>query len=86
MGFSIRFTTKSANFIKKLESITKKRIKEKIYKLSENPFPSETVRVESYKEYKVFRIRIGDYRLLYNVDFKDKLLIIIKIDKRGKVY
>jgi len=86
MGFSIRFTTKSANFIKKLETLNKKRIKEKIDKLSENPFPSEAVRVESYKEYKVFRVRIGDYRILYNVNFKDKLIIVVKVDKRGRVY
>ena len=86
MNFSVKFTTKSANFIKKLDDINKKRVKEKIIKLSENPFPSEAVRVESYKKYKVFRVRIGDYRILYNIDFKEKLIIIIKIDKRGRVY
>ena len=86
MNFSIKFTTKSSNFIKKLENKIKERIKEKINKLSENPFPSEAVRAESYKDYKVFRVRIGDYRILYNVNFKDKLIIIIKIDKRGRVY
>jgi len=86
MAFLIKFTTKATRFIKKLDNVNKERIKEKINKLSKNPFPSEAVRVESYKEYKVFRVRIGDYRILYNVDFKEKLIIIIKIDKRGKVY
>jgi len=86
MSFSIKFTSKSSNFIKKLDNENKKRIKKKIYKLSENPFPQEVVRVESYKDYKVFRVRIGDYLILYNVNFKEKLIIIIKLDKRGKVY
>jgi len=86
MTFSIKFSTKATKFTKKLDKISRERIKEKIHKLSENPFPSESVRVESYKEYKVFRVRTGGYRILYNVDFKGKLIIIIKIDKRSKVY
>ena len=86
MAFSIKFTTKATKFTKKLEPLIKKRIKEKINNLSKNPFPSETVRVESYKDYKVFRVRIGDYRILYNINFQEKLIIIIKIDKRGNVY
>ncbi len=86
MDFSIKFSTKATKFIKKLDNINKERIKEKIYKLSENPFPSESVRVESYKDYKVFRVRVGNFRILYNVDFTEKLIIIVKVDKRPRAY
>ena len=34
----------------------------------------------------VFRIRIGDYRALYRINNADKKVVIIKLDKRSRVY
>ena len=86
MSFFIRLSTKATKFIKKLDKIDKERINEKVNKLSENPFPSDSVRVEKYKDYKIFRVRVGKFRILYGVDFNEKLIIIIEINKRAKVY
>ncbi len=35
---------------------------------------------------KLFRVRVGDYRILYEVDYKNDQLGIVKLDKRSKVY
>ena len=86
MIFSIYYSNQSKKFIEKLEKISKNRVKKAIEKLLENPFPKETTRVESYKDYKVFRIRIGHFRILYFVDYDDTSITIIKIDKRERVY
>lgn len=43
-------------------------------------------RVEDYKGEKVFRVRVGDQRILYIVRYNPNKLIIAKIDKRGRVY
>jgi len=37
-------------------------------------------------EHGVFRIRIGDYRTIYRVNHEQNKIIIVKIDKRSKVY
>lgn len=37
-------------------------------------------------ENNVFRIRVGDYRVLYRINYQDNKIIIFKIDKRAKVY
>ena len=42
---------------------------------------SHDSRIEGYKE-KLFRIRVGDYRILYEVNHKGNLIGIVKIDKR----
>ena len=62
------------------------RIKERINKLEEDPFPKEVERVEGYKGEKIFRVMVGDQRILYIVRYNPNKLIITKIDKRPRVY
>ena len=85
--FSIQYEKQASRFLTKLtvkDDI--KRIITEIEKLALNPFPTETRRVESYNDPKVFRTRVGDYRILYTVDHSQSELYILKIDKRERVY
>ena len=84
--FSLKFSNQAAKFVKRLEQKDKKRIQKKTEELQKNPFPSDTVRVEKYKDYKVFRVRVGQFRILYSVDFEEKLILIIDVGKRAGVY
>ncbi|MEK6939779.1 MAG: type II toxin-antitoxin system RelE/ParE family toxin [Nanoarchaeota archaeon] len=85
--FSVDYENQAAKFIKKLVvKADVKRIVHKIEELSENPFPQEATRVEGYQEVKVFRVRVGDYRILYFVDYNNSTLYVVKIDKRERVY
>jgi mRNA interferase RelE/StbE len=86
MSFSVQFGPQPTKFLKKLDGLTKDRIKKKLLKLKDDPFPPEVERVEGHKGEKVFRVRVGDYRILYLVRYEDSLIFIAKIDKRGKVY
>ena len=77
----------SVRFIEKLkDKILTKRIFNKIDRLKENPFPSEAVRVEEYKKDKIFRVRVGDFRILYYVNYEKSLIVIVNIDKRPRAY
>ncbi len=58
---------------------------EKIRVLGSDPFPSDSKRVVGRKE-KVFRIRVGDYRVEYLVDYDINEVLIADIDKRERVY
>ena len=86
MAFSISFGPQADKFIAKLDNQTKERIRDKIEKLQEDPFPTEVERVESYKKEKIFRVRMGDYRILYVVRFETKMILIARIDKRERAY
>ena len=55
-------------------------------KLEDDPFPKEAERVVEYKDEKVFRVRVGDQRILYIVKYNPNKLIIAKVDKRSRVY
>ena len=70
----------------KLDNQNKERIRNRILKLQADPFPAEVERVEGYKGEKIFRVRVGDYRILYVVRYETNLILVAKIDKRGRVY
>lgn len=84
--FFSEFSSQAKGHIKKLDATTKRRIRDKIDKLEENPFPQEVERVEGYRGEKPFRVRVGNQRILYIVRHSPNKLIIIKIDKRDRVY
>jgi len=42
-------------------------------------------RIVNRKE-KIFRIRVGDYRIQYSVIYEKNLLFISDIDKRSRAY
>ena len=83
--FEIEFTDSASKFIEKANKILQKRIFIKIEKLKEDPFPTDCKRIVGRIE-KVFRIRVGDYRMMYVVDYEKNKIIIIDIDKRSRVY
>jgi len=80
-----KLSNKSAKFLSKYDDELYERFKEKINKLRDNPFPTDCKRVVNRKD-KTFRVRVGDYRILYVVIKEKNLLFISDIDKRPKVF
>mgnify|MGYP001567982839 FL=1 len=83
--FEISYSKQSGKFLKNAEKVLAKRIFKKIEELKIKPFLHDSKIVEGYKE-KLFRVRVGDYRILYEVNHANKIIGIVKIDKRPKVY
>lgn len=59
------------------------RITERIKKLAENPYPVDAVRLKGRDEW---RIRQGDYRILYTVEEKVVTVFVVKVGHRREVY
>ena len=59
------------------------RISKAILALENNPFPSGCKRL---KNRDGFRIRVGDYRVLYSADAKLKKIVVGAIGHRREVY
>ena len=60
-----------------------KRIVDKIDSLAEDPRPRWT---EKLKSRSGFRISVGDYRVIYSVDDRKKLISVLDIGDRKNVY
>lgn len=83
--FSVEFGSDAEKFLKKADKNVAERIIEKIEKLKVEPFPSDVKRVVGKRD-KIFRVRVGDYRIQYSVIYERNLLFISDIDKRERAY
>ena len=82
--YKIIFSRKASKFVSNLKLAYKNKIKDILKLLKENPFAYPYKKIKG--ENNIYRIRIGNYRVLYEVDKTKKRIIIIKIDKRGRIY
>ena len=85
MSFNVSYSNQAIKFLKKADKVLVKRLLQKIEDLCEKPIMHDSKTVEGYQE-KLFRVRVGDYRILYEVDYEKNLLGIVKIDKRPRAY
>ena len=81
MSFQVNFSNQAAKFIRKLSQELQERIKAKFYEVKENPF-----RYLEHFEGDYYKLRIGDYRALIDIDFQNKILWVRIFDKRGRIY
>lgn len=73
---------------KELNSLPKQivsRVYAGLTQLAENPFPAGYKKLRGEKP-ATYRVRVGDYRILYIVDTKRKTLVVTGIGHRNKVY
>ena len=85
MMFEVKYSNQSEKFLKKADKTIIERLIKKIDDLKIKPIIHDTKVIEGFKE-KLFRVRVGDYRILYEIDYKLNIIGIVKIDKRSKVY
>ncbi len=74
-------------FQKQLDSLPEdiqERILEKITPLGEEPRPPGTVKLKGYDN--EYRIRIGDYRVRYEINDKECLVLLLHCQHRKDVY
>jgi len=83
--FNVKLDNQPEKFLKKADRVLKERICAKITSLQNDPFPHDSKRIVNREE-KIFRIRIGGYRILYVVYFEENIILISKIDRRERVY
>jgi len=84
--FIVELSVNAQLFLRKLAKLAKDRIENKLKTLSTNPIPSNSKFIGRMKDEKIFRLRIGIFRVLYTVKPKEKIILIAKIDKRSRVY
>ena len=81
MIYEIKLKPKVEKFLDKLPQDVALRIIKKLKQLKENPF-----RYLEHYEGEGYKLRIGNYRALINIDFENKILIVEVLDKRGRIY
>ncbi len=83
MEIRLKLNNKAEKDIKKVSSIAIKRVLKTLKELKEKPLMG----IPLSGEFKGFyKIRLGDYRIVYKFYPIDKLIVVTRIAPRGKVY
>ena len=84
MKYRIEFKRSAAKALKKIPKSDQKRIGNKIDSLAENLPDPATTKMKGDNPFH--RVRIGDYRIIYEINGDILLILILKIGHRKEVY
>jgi mRNA interferase RelE/StbE len=84
--YRIIYSAQAANFLRKAQLKLQKRFKAKIEHLAQDPFaPNHNLdRIKDLPH--GYRLRIGDYRVTYELDTQFRTILVWKIAPRSSIY
>jgi len=82
MRFQIIWSESAANELRKMERTVSKRVFKKVSQLSENTFHNVTKLVGV----PYFRLRVGDFRIIIDIQKNKLQVLIIKVGHRKSIY
>jgi mRNA interferase RelE/StbE len=83
--YKIAYTTQAAKTLLKMPRDVARRIREKIEQVAEDPFAS-IPNAKKLQGRSGYRLRIGDWRVIYEINADEIVIIVFKIAPRGEVY
>jgi mRNA interferase RelE/StbE len=82
--YSIDFEPAALRQFKRLNRDVQARLTPKIRTLAENPRPRDAKKLQGYEN--TYRIRVGDYRVIYEVHDNILLVLVVKVGPRRDIY
>ena len=80
MGYKIIIDREAGKFLKKQTKKNKDRILKAIYEL-----PSGDIK-KMHSNSQQYRLRVGDYRIIYEISNRQLIILVLTIGNRGDVY
>ncbi len=81
--YSIEIKHSAEKEIKKLDKQDLKRILQKLDELAFNPRGHDSIKLSNESKY---RVRVGKYRILYEIFDQTLIIVVVKIAHRKDVY
>jgi mRNA interferase RelE/StbE len=86
MLWQITLKLKATKAINKLDSISQNRIKAFLKRLKEQENPRNQGKPLTGKYKGLWRYRVGDYRLICNIQDNEVIILVLDIGHRKKIY
>ena len=83
MSFRVSLTPAAAESLSQIPRRDRLRLVGVIELLAQDPFPPKALKLKGREGW---RVRVGDYRLIYAVDGRVLVVLVIKIGHRRDVY
>ncbi|MCF2572849.1 type II toxin-antitoxin system RelE family toxin [Brevibacterium sp. UCMA 11754] len=84
MGYSITYVSSAAKTLRKLDQPVARRLLAAIGQLAEDPRPQGSIQLKGGDG--ELRIRVGDYRIIYDVYDGELLVLVLRVGHRREVY
>lgn len=80
--YNLVFEKRALENLNKLDNNIKQRIWDKLQECKENPFRF----LKHLEEMPGFKLRVGDYRAIIDVDNSTKTIVVLKVGHRKNIY
>ena len=84
MKYRIEFKKSAAKVLKKLPKQDRRRIRDKIDNFAENLPDPITTKMKGDNPFH--RVRVGDYRIIYEIQEDTLVILVLKMGHRKEVY
>ena len=84
--YEVRYQKQAASQLFRMLRNVAQRICAKIDAISATPYAGHPNATRLQGRDGDFRLRVGDWRVIYSLNDEQKVLLVAKIDQRGRVY
>jgi len=82
--YEIRVVDSARKQLDKLSADVRERILHSLFDLEKEPRPVNSRKLKGHRG--EYRLRIGDYRVIYEIDNRNKGLVVLKCMHRREIY
>jgi mRNA interferase RelE/StbE len=83
LSYEVRIIPSAEREMNRLSATVHERLSKRILSLEDNPHPRGSKKLSGREEY---RLRVGDYRILYIIDDRNHIVTILAVGHRREVY
>jgi mRNA interferase RelE/StbE len=83
MSYEVRLLSRAEKQLESLDSLPYQSVKKEIFCLRENPRPPGCRKLTNQPGW---RVRAGDYRIVYEVDDKSRVVTVLNVGHRKEIY
>ncbi len=76
---------KAEKTLKRLRGHIRRRVLEALHALEKNPRPSDVKKMKGRKS-ELYRVRVGDWRIIYQIQDEKLIVLMLTIAPRDPVY
>ena len=83
--YKIVFTKQAAKSLQRIPRHTTDLIREKLAQLAADPF-AKSLNATKLQNRPGYRLRVGDWRVIYEIQKEQLVIMVLKVAPRGEVY
>ncbi len=85
MGYTVEYSKEALKTLRRLARNVALNIQQKVGQLAADP-QSMAANIKKLQGREGYRLRVGDYRVIYTLDGEKLVIVVLQIGSRGDIY